>query len=576
MARKRRRRNRKRRSEASKLVAEYSKQQKAQFVDEALQDQVYTDEQKAFAKRVADEHKAILARTVIVSHVRDLNLETNLTNLKVFLHSHYGPIEECSRHQLKRKGNRRNRGKQYPSAIVRFRNREDAERIFSKSLSVARQEHTMKKIESNAGHKDRNGYSEYITVRPCTQNVSEPSTSITASRLEVGIEELSIGHWFPDDDDVYTVVHREDGDHSGNEDEFLSVATSYLTYRLSVDLEKRTIALKSSSSTINNDNHSFEALVLSLLEHDVHFKLECRFKDIIGRILLCVDQHRNHHLVFRVKQPPKLYKCSSSTVLVYEDSEDRTASVPGMTREQFGSCYAFRLRLSASSVAALCVNNNQTTNNLSKFGILQQDLLSPESALNITVRPTHVGIDTIADRIQGISNPALGFMVHALFDSGKVCPPYALSDKAKMTGGQEYNIFELVEASEDDLAEKVRQPGGMDRRVCLFVDCLPVSFGLVRLVLSFLVTHTDTLEPILSPVIRRHSRSLPPFPSQPSILLGFYQISSRPFGHRTIMSGMRVQSQAWMVQRRCPIIVPKHTVCTFLPPGRPSSDHSKK
>ena len=68
----------------------------AQAVERLIQDDSKYDEHEEFLKEVKKKEIEDLNRTIFISNAKDLRIGLNLTILRVFFESTYGPVEKCS------------------------------------------------------------------------------------------------------------------------------------------------------------------------------------------------------------------------------------------------------------------------------------------------------------------------------------------------------------------------------------------------------------------------------------------------------------------------------------------------
>ena len=90
--------------------------------------QALNAKQTAYVEKIEALEQELLSRTVIVTCVRDLRQESNVSLLRTFLETTYGTVESCIAIPSKARKKQWRTG--YPWARVRFQRKACAERIF--------------------------------------------------------------------------------------------------------------------------------------------------------------------------------------------------------------------------------------------------------------------------------------------------------------------------------------------------------------------------------------------------------------------------------------------------------------
>jgi hypothetical protein len=175
------RRHRHRKRSAAARFAEYSSRKSMEAV---LNDYEYKKEQSKYQEVVAKLEADILARTVFITNVLDLNQEQNVANLKLFLEQTYGLVEKCEKSFYGKRGNKR-----YPPARVRFKSKVSAERIFQGMLLSAA--NTVTVACPSVGAKG------ILRIQPSTRFSGMAEDDLKGDIIQIDVQKLSLGHWCP-------------------------------------------------------------------------------------------------------------------------------------------------------------------------------------------------------------------------------------------------------------------------------------------------------------------------------------------------------------------------------------------
>ena len=194
-------------------AARFARLRQEQYVDQILAQEDAKKRHAEFLASLKVQQAQVLSRTVEVYNVKDLTQPENLYALRVFMERMYGPVESCvpiKPVKRNRNGNNPNRrpGSQryFPPARVRFRSAIDAERIFCGTPLDQVRESAL--VACSLGCKD----GRYISISPSKpySNMLTDDESLRGEIILVDATSLAMGHWCPEDADMFLSSFDDD------------------------------------------------------------------------------------------------------------------------------------------------------------------------------------------------------------------------------------------------------------------------------------------------------------------------------------------------------------------------------
>ena len=330
-------------------------------MDNALNADEFRQRQSKFHKKIAAQEKDILSRSIFVTNVRDLRVESNLEALKKFFNDVYGDVKYCRR--TVRSDRRKGRGRPiiYPPARVVFFHKDDAERVFGgQELSkvVGSQQ-----IRCPLGHK--NGE---ILVRPSIPSNDILLEETEGSQVRMRASGLWLGHWCPGERemDMLSNDHQDEG-------EWLGVVEGSPPVMV-IDIKERCIELTYKGPA---------------REYRIMFK----FKELLTPIALCRQESDELYLIFSLKNPPLVHaKLSeyepgdniaeilwqlSEINLVNENEPEfrRTRTWDRLSGEQLGLYLGYKLLIPGVQIKELFLNDQLRESGV--IGFSSEDFQNP-------------------------------------------------------------------------------------------------------------------------------------------------------------------------------------------------------
>lgn len=405
MARRRRRRNRKHRI----TYANYATIKHVEKIVEGETNQSHQKEYQAAVKQVESD---ILARTVFVTNIRDVNDDRNLQRLRHHLEVHYGPVEECSRGHYHNPRSNFRKPKYYPPARVKFRHRRDAEALFGgKALA----EYTGDPILvpcPEVGMYTRHGGSRSIRVQPTKRYPGMADATLQGGCIELQVVSLGIGHWVPASLDAYLdyceLIEKGHGLHeTGSHDSFVEeelLENCDLTMEL--DLNNRRVQILAPQQTENCENSytskgsarsPIDQVSTELADFDLRLAIDhilnsdmdllhvgswqdvisFRFKELNGYIHFYSNKKGSSFLIFALKWPPGLFEENKV------DMRKRKIGFSRITADVFGRCQAIKVELGKDSTQVLL--RHQAIVRLKKSGVFSTELGNSDRVAEIEV-----------------------------------------------------------------------------------------------------------------------------------------------------------------------------------------------
>jgi hypothetical protein len=334
-----------------------------------LQYESHKAEQSEYLAKVALIEQDLLSRNVFVTQVRDLTQNANLRLLQTFLEGTYGLVEICEIAQR-----RRGKAARFPAARVRFRRKQDAEKIFGGAeLKAALAVHISKCPVQ---------YKSAIRVVPSEPYEEMTQSVLTGSKVEISTTGIALGYWFPAGEDSYyseNEMKKRDDKNEWLEEENVDLAPS-----VTIDLTRRVIEFHFSNPIDwSTDLDGISNMMKAMFPTNHANILAFRFKDILGYLDLCQDQAdgSTYSLLFRLKYPPKLWLKELILNDFFKDGIvevlSRQTRIGGFNSDLVGYCLSYRLTVGRTSVNQLLLNET-VVEKLRKFGIVRQDFASIE------------------------------------------------------------------------------------------------------------------------------------------------------------------------------------------------------
>jgi hypothetical protein len=360
------------------MFEEYSSRKN---VEAALNDYAHKEEQSKYQEVLAKLEADILARTVFVTNVLDLNQTQNLVKLKTFMEEKYGPVVKCERTSSSRP--------HYPPARVRFASERAAQRVFQGApLSNA------KPITVSCPEVGAEGI---LRIQPSNRYNGIADDELNGDVIQVDVTKLSLGHWCPRHLDTfiqYSPSHNHDHTNSQDTDEFveeLAIEPDDETRLcMSIDLKKRNVEIATIAPEAGFLKSIVELLLnpsdrprLPISDNDLATQnqqiISFRFKELWGHMEVCSS---GNFLVFSLKWPPKLYR-TALDVYGYP-RRNRDTKFLNAIGADFGRCLAFQVHLSQGEMDKLSVHD--AVSKLCQFGVLAKDFEASGQSLVILHR----------------------------------------------------------------------------------------------------------------------------------------------------------------------------------------------
>ena len=319
------------------------------LVESLLESDSRKEKQKQWVRRVADVEKDFLSRTVYITDVVDLNGREG--ELKRVLQKQFGPIEVCI---AESRGDDNPREKR--SARVRFRRRQDAEKVFRGNplLSARPLRRYLKCPSLGSFVSSKNG--KQFSLRPSYRYPGMLEKVLRGGIIELPIHGLSLGHYVSPERDLCLA--------GALPPEWLEITSRPdLQPTLRIDLPHRTMELEIDRDHDENGDFLFE---------DSHFFAHWTFKALLQPIEIC-RENGEYSLLIQLRHPPKYEIDRPKRGLGYSDDESDRSRCLDFDGLLLGACF----RLPLASIEPLLLNERRLSD-LKAAGLLPQDLLQKE------------------------------------------------------------------------------------------------------------------------------------------------------------------------------------------------------
>lgn len=471
MGRRGRRKN-KNRNNKKRSWGEHARYYHYNSVQQAWQDEVAHEEYRAkhaeYLKKIADIQADIMSRTVFVTRVQNLNVGQNLARLHLFMEERFGAVERCeiayySGKQINQRGGA-------PPGRVRFRHREDAEKVFGKSLQEAARQRVTEEIKCppEVGYvpqKLRGLRYPLLLIQPTREYNNMVDDDITGTKsVSLNTKELSFGHWFPAGEDAYeAMLGRSD---SRGTEQYVwveGVVTDKMPV-LQIDIQKSLVEIDFSTTAATGERGDLAlAMLLSGIADAISGKEKevasfC-FKDLVRPMELCKCEAGNLYLLFSLKYPPRL-DSKRSDITALREYTTRCTSIAGIAGSIFGANSGYKIRIDQIDLDRLLLNQ-KALEKLQNYGVLGRDLNTDQYAApfhqsrlvnqlrpdQVNRRLTEVGVTT-----------RFGLLLRSILDSKSSTWFDMLTDYVTSEDGRNSDIFDLVAAGTPEIVEKVSVP----------------------------------------------------------------------------------------------------------------------
>lgn len=415
---KRRSGRRRRKSGAEDVRRQYTQNWRKKVINSALDADEFHEKQSKYHKEISKKEKDMLSRSIYVTCVRDLNVESNLRALEMFFITRYGPVKHCSRCTP------HNKVKQtrFPAAQVVFFQKSDAEKIFGQELFRVRK---AVELDCPVGHK--NGK---IMVRPCHSSSDLLMDETEGSLIKIHVTEFCLGHWCPAE------LEMDNLDNTSSEKDWWFEVEKGASPQLVIDLTKRCIELIYHSE-------SFDSFLSEIISRKISF----RFKHLLLPIKLCQDGMGRFSIIFSLKHPPRVYEQTVNSLIwglssIRVPDFQRSIRWDGLSDNSLGRCLGYKLYISEDQIRSLLLH--EKCNQLREFGVISFGFDALQNPNPIQTTKVHYDSDKKFEAaLEKIKNFKLASLLSTLRDNGKLTAYHAINDR-DYVGTRHVNILDAV------------------------------------------------------------------------------------------------------------------------------------
>lgn len=367
-----RRRNRDRSNEMRDelLAQQFSSHSYQILIDEAVKGEARAEKLSEHIKRFRELEMDIRVRTVYVTSVLDLHFPQNLAKLWSFMEA-YGPVEACFVV---------NPDVKFPAARVRFRSRQDVERL-------------LKECEGNMLYCPVGCNRGRIRVKRSFGDAQSLLDLLSRSIIQLTSHKLAIGHWISGNDDTF--IRWSETKRGSGDEWYEETFGSSKTVAVSIDLDRRLISFEVQSKIVTDTKDEPVKEIASF-----------RFKDMDGFLEICKEASADFSIIVSTKSTPKLFMGRSGGQLVRNTTFDNFGS-------NFGKCLSFKLSVTRTELDRMLLSNH--LEKMKEFGLLHFDIYSAREAR--TIQSSFVGSEennmTIEERLRDVHqyNPTTGKVI---------------------------------------------------------------------------------------------------------------------------------------------------------------------
>ena len=346
----------------------------AQVVERLIHDDSKYDEHKEFLKEVERKEIEELNRTIFISNARDLRIGYNLTMLKQFFESTYGPVENCciSFYENKRRSNN-GRNSAPPPGKITFKSASSATKIFGKPLHEVRlsgKKNSMKLVEASIAHHGRHN-AGYLKVFPAEKTLPKraPIQEENQDPLSKTLIATSIGlgHWIPEDHGLF-FINEDSSNHQHDKEkyEFVEEFSGFKGAKVKIDLRHRLLQIK---IDLSRNINIFDGI---FLKEENYGTITFRFKSVQTFFDLGYENKQScYSILFSCKEPPKIHKVHICPYSLYETSYRLTS----LENAPFDHCLGFKLCCQKSEFEKLFNSKDDFPRRLKEFGIMRTESL---------------------------------------------------------------------------------------------------------------------------------------------------------------------------------------------------------
>lgn len=389
---KKNRRN-KRRSQASKLQRKFTSFSHHQVLKDAERYEHVKHDQLEYQKELSALEQSILARTIVVTGVRDLKQPNNVQLLHIFFEQ-YGPVESCFKADFEGSSPKKTKKSPFPPARVRFRNETDCTRV----LSLA---------EEDLLRCPRIGCINggYICIKKSRRYKNMTEDVLEGSEIRFSALGLALGHWTSRD-----VLEKFQQENEGEEFLIMPLEKSKMNQtewleekqlrtkgdehdlQVRIDLSKRIIVLSISRPTRTTGNDLLDMLLSEFMSNIQSIdEVTIGFKNVDGTMDLCRHHGGQHSFIVSLKHPPKLMESIKGgldgffgNTMEVDNRPKRSLSFGSLSSVDFGQCLSLRIFLSDDAVQTII--HHKGSKQLVSYGMLSQSLLNDaRNALKVDV-----------------------------------------------------------------------------------------------------------------------------------------------------------------------------------------------
>jgi len=449
-------------------------------MESLVKDSFKYENHKTFLKGLEKEELLKSNRTVFVTNVKNLNIETNVKQLQLFFQTRYGEIEECVVIAAQIGRRNRNHNRRPPCAKITFRYLPDAKLIFDKSLEEARKDgsNAFKLIRASIAYHGRINPG-FLKVRPAEvksfnhrTNIHEGEGSLSNSFM---VSSVSLGHWVPPGEDNGVDI-LNDTEYGGSIEEsevteFIEEFIGFNGSKIIFNLKQRILQIQ---VTVNKD-------VMFLID-PIQYSITFRLKQLQSSINFGYEDEC-YSILFNCVEPPKLER------RINEDGS--TERVTSIGNAPFGRCFGYKLILTKYETLKIISTRNNFLNNLIDFGVLKNGAEDLDNAVQLVTRRVTFGTiekSEIESCLKNIPNRKLGLLLCSILDKGKINWFDALHDKIQERE-RFLSVFEIINTACLDNVDNARTA------LC-FVAEMPRSTRFPSKVIKVLLSEDDTTLPI--------------------------------------------------------------------------------
>lgn len=398
----------------------------------------YNHAQEQHLKRIVEQKKDILSRTIFVGSVLgSLHDKEKKETLKKVLEVKYGPVQKVAI----RKG-----GGKHPMGLVTFNFQHDAVRIFGSTLMEAVKARKQVKVACGIGYKGA------ITVRPATDYNATVNEEDASSTIQVNTKGIMLGYWFPRGrDECINFPGLEHLAHDSLSTWLCDRKTnvSSLSPIMNIDIQRAVVELDITHCMKKNPTYMFSELttnVISEIFSEGRTLISFRFKDFRHPIMLA-QNNGSYFLHFELRHHPRVSTVTVNPQTGFESNERLTflTEIPSL-----GSYLGYQLEVEKVEIDRLI--SAQVFEKLKKMGLYDDELHVIEHAEDVHISHVPNSKFDMNTYIASFPSQRLGLLIRSVLDANSCTWFDILNDKTR----NGHDILCLVRDSDRNFAERVR------------------------------------------------------------------------------------------------------------------------